>query len=71
MKNLTFDKLSTYFQSNPQIILAIIFGSQVIGKPRQDSDYNLAILIQQKDVYKRLGIKGTIRLQPQAYQFFI
>ena len=61
MKDPLLSNLSSYFKSNPLVILAIIFGSQVTSKARYDSDFDLALLIRQNNEYKRLGIKETIR----------
>lgn len=57
----SFTELSYYFENNPTVILAILFGSQATHQATLDSDYDFAILMRTRHGFKNLGLKEGIR----------
>lgn len=61
MNQTNFKNLTTYFEDNPAIVLAILFGSQTTSGHTKNSDYDFAILMNTKDELGRLALKESIK----------
>jgi len=57
LSNSQMDNLKGLFQSNPQIKLVYLFGSQVSQKTGPLSDYDFAFYVKEKDKKKLFDLK--------------
>lgn len=55
------EKIASTIAQTPQALFAVLIGSRATGKPRPDSDWDIAILWQQSPALERIARHETLR----------